>query len=197
MEHFLKKGILSLVVALAMQNQTPNVRYFPEGVFDEDKKLSAFREERYSEKLSALEEPSLFEASKTIETYRFVWLRTFHHPVSVRLNIVGDGSGALTTKMTGGAGGYHPGKLILSEETKLTKEQVDAFLTQLDKAEFWKLPTNDKELGLDGAQWIIEGNKKGNYHIVDRWSPTDGPVHVLGLYMIQAGKVKVPAKEIY
>jgi len=35
--------------------------------------------------------------------------------------------------------------------------------------------THYKEsLGLDGVQWIIEGVKNGNYHIVDHWAPRAG-----------------------
>ena len=36
--------------------------------------------------------------------------------------------------------------------------------------------------GVDGAQWLVEGIKDGRYHLVDRWSPTDGPVRQSGPY---------------
>jgi hypothetical protein len=195
----MKRGLLLLVATLVMQNQLPSTRYFPEASLDERKDLSEFREQWYSKQLTALEEPSLLEVAKdkTAESYRFTWLRTFHHPVSVRLDILGDGSGVLIAKMASGAGGYDPGKVILNEKAKLAKQQIDAFLLQLRKAGFWTLPTMKKEMGDDGAEWILEGVKTGNYHVVDRWSPEKGPVRDVGLYMMHAGKLKISKKEIY
>jgi hypothetical protein len=61
----------------------------------------------------------------------------------------------------------------------------------LEKADFWNMTPNELPRGLDGANWIIEGAKKGKYHIVDRWSPEDGPFREAALYLINLSKLKI------
>jgi len=176
-------------------------RYFPPGSLDDSPRGDQFLYEWYSKQLKALDEPSLWTLSKTQkeQSYRFLWLRTFHHPVSVRIDVNGDGTSRLTTKIASGAGGYAPGHLVQNDTSALTKEQTDWFLGKIQENKFWELAPLDKSrLGTDGAQWIIEGVKNGNYRIVDRWSPDDGPVRVMGLLMLkELAKVKIPAKETY
>jgi hypothetical protein len=89
--------------------------------------------------------------------------------------------------------------LVQNDTSALTKEQTDWFLGKIQENKFWELAPLDKSrLGADGAQWIIEGVKNGNYRIVDRWSPDDGPVRVTGLLMLkELAKVKIPGKETY
>lgn len=36
---------------------------------------------------------------------------------------------------------------------------------------FWGRQPNDDRIGLDGAQWILEGTRGGTYHLWDVWSP--------------------------
>jgi hypothetical protein len=170
-------------------------KYFPPGAHDQS--VSDW----YSKQLQALEEPSLWELSKTqgSQSYRFLWLRTFHHPVAIRLDINADGTSRLTTKMTSGAGGYGPGKLTQNDVTTMTKERTDWFLEQIERNSFWTLASRDEtRFGKDGAQWIVEGVKNGNYHIVDRWSPKDGEVRAIGLAMIkELAKLDVAPKQVY
>jgi hypothetical protein len=36
------------------------------------------------------------------------------------------------------------------------------------------------------------------YRVIDRWTPEDGPLRELGLYLVLTlGKMDIPAKEIY
>jgi hypothetical protein len=81
----------------------------------------------------------------------------------------------------------------------LTREQTDRFWGKIEESGFWSISTFEKSRnGKDGARWIIEGAKNGDYHFVDRWSPDDGPVPVIGLLMLKSlAKVKIPAKETY
>jgi hypothetical protein len=176
-------------------------RYFPPASLDDSPRADQFLYEWYSKQLKALDEPSLWDLSKTQkeQSYRFLWLRTFHHAVAIRIDVNADGTSRLTTKMTSGAGGYDPGHLVQNDTSTLTRERTDWFLRKIQENKFWELAPLDKSgIGLDGAQWIIEGVKDGNYRIVDRWSPQDGPVRVMGLLMLkELAKVKVPAKEMY
>jgi hypothetical protein len=189
------------------------VDYFPPGTLDETPQASRAKEQWYSGQLRALKEPSLWESFKTqkTQTYRFLWLRTFNHPISVRLDINQDGTGLLTTKATSGQGGYRPGKLVMNKTRKLTKEQTDWFLDRIAELGFWGLPAFEKdreavgpngektvEIGVDGAQWILEDIKDGKYQIADRWSPETGPVRTLGIIMvIDLAKLKLLYEEVY
>jgi hypothetical protein len=176
-------------------------RYFPPRSLDDDPRGDDFVSQWYSGQLKALDEPSLWALSKSQkgQSYRFLWLRTFHHPVAIRIDIKADGSSQLTTKITSGAGGYKPGHLTENISFGLSKEQTDRFLSEIKKHGFWELESRQREPGgTDGAQWVIEGVKDGNYRIVDRWSPKDGPVRDLALFMLKdLAKLRISPKEIY
>jgi hypothetical protein len=193
---------LALVMLAAAVTGPAQESYFPRGVFSDDTRGDQLRANWYSKHLKALEEPSLIEWAKnpSQESYRFIWLRTFHHPVIVRLDVRTDGVGVLTAKVANGAGGYEPGKLIENTTRPLTHEQTDTFLGQVSKVGFWKLPTSENSgtTGEDGSQWIIEGIKDGKYHVVDRWTPTEGGVRELGLSLaLGLAEMKVPKDELY
>lgn len=167
--------------------------YFPETMVDE------FRAQWYGRFLDALKEPSLWERSKTTpdQSYRFTWLRSFHHPVVIRIDVRPDGICEITAKVGLGAGGYDPGMLIRNETRPLLKVQSTWFVNQI-ALKFWNAPReDDKRLGNDGAQWIIEGVKNGQYQVTDRWSPDAGPIRELGLAMIGLADLRIPSDEIY
>src|SRR5690606_14988167 len=64
-----------------------------------------------------------------------------------------------------------PRTLISTKEAKLTKIHLQNLQSFLNGAQFWTLPSEKKEAGLDGATWILEGIKDGQYHYTERWSP--------------------------
>jgi hypothetical protein len=172
---------------------TAQDKYFPAGSFYDSPRIDQFKSEWYSKQLRALEEPSLLAlaAARKGESYRFLWLRSFHQPIAIRIDVNADGTSQLTEKM--GAGGSDPGHLVLNKAFTLTKEQTDSFLGTVKEGNLWKLPTTQKDQGLDGAQWIIELSKDGAYHIVERWCPKDGPIRTTGMMMVhKLGKVDVP-----
>lgn len=188
--------------------------YFPPGVLAENPKVEPIYRKWYACDLRALGEPSLWELSKTqkAQTYRFLRLRTFHRPISICLDVATDGTASLTTKVTDGRGGYAPGRLVESRTGILSKEQTESFLQKIDALNFWNLESYEKRqarvgpdgqvtfssLGLDGAQWVIEGVREGSYHVVNRWSPSAGAIRALGMTMaFDLAKLKLPEKEVY
>ena len=177
-------------------------QYFPEGIFHDSSEsgwFQGFKERWYAKELRSMREPSLSEASKdnSLVAYRFLWFRTFHNPIAIRLIIHLDGTGSLTGKMTNGKGGYNPGNLALNESHELTKAQVVEFLGLLRRASFWSAPSEDGAGGLDGAQWVLEGVEDGRYHIVDRWSPKKSDFQDVCLFLFKQSKIRLEAKEIY
>lgn len=176
------------------------VDYFPTRGLLADAGLEPFKSVRYSDQLIALEEPSLWERSKTQkeESYRFLWLRTFHEPMAIRVDMNADGTARLTVKVASGAGGY-PGELTQNRTFTINVDETNLFLNEVRSHNFWSLPSVEQTPGgPDGADWIIEGVKAQAYHIVDRWSPKDGDVRVIGLFMVnQLAKINLPAREVY
>jgi len=202
LERTMRRIALVAVVLLCILGAYGQEPYFPKGAFSDDTHVDPFIARWYSTYLTALREPSLLQLTgkPSCETYRFVWLRTFHHPVIVRLDIRADGIGELTAKVSNGTGGYEPGQLIQDISRPLTREQTDTFLAKVGTVKFWELPSyeNSGGGGEDGSQWIIEGVKEGKYHVVDRWTPSKGAVRELGLTLaLGLAELKVPKDELY
>jgi len=82
---------------------------FPAGSLGETSSQHQFKAGWYSSQLAALREPSLWQLSREMpskDSYRFLYLRSFHHPICVRLTLTTGGIGLLTSKETDGKGGY-------------------------------------------------------------------------------------------
>ena len=189
-------GVVTLAASIAAASDT---QFFPKSI--DQIGMHGFKAHWYSSQLQGLDEPSLFAltGNATAHAYRFLWLRTFHHPIAIRLNIDPDGTGMLTTKMSSGAGGYSPGKLVQDSTRRLDATQIKDFLARIEQEGFWTAPNpiNDQK-GTDGSQWIIEGVKGGHYHVVDRWSPSKGPARDLGVFLaFDLAKMDIPKNEVY
>jgi hypothetical protein len=185
-------------------------QYFPSGVFDTYTHSS--NDKWYACTLAALREPSLFAMrnDKSAEVYRFLWLPSFHRPISVRLIINVEGTGTIVTRSVDTHAGLltkpasDTGKLIIDTTTAVDKAQVQDVLGQLQGLAFWSMPSEKEEAspqssgtptlrvaGVDGSQWVLEGVRRGEYHVVDRWSPHDDAYsrvckHLLGLANVDA-----------
>jgi hypothetical protein len=150
-----------------------------------------------------LQEPSLWEISKSSkeDIYLFFWLRSFDKPIVIRLNVHADETGILTTKITNGHGGYEPGKLIRNQIKRLPRITTQWFLDRIEELDYWNLSAREIDsnvVGLDGAQWILEAVRDGQYKIVDRWSPDKDPIRTLGLIMLlELAKLKLLFQEVY
>jgi hypothetical protein len=177
------------------------IKYFPDRAFSSNSRNDQFASVWYSRDLRTLEEPSLLEMAKsqTKESYRFLWLRTFHHPVSVRLEVNADGAATVTTKIASGEAGFNPGVLTVNISRTITSEQTKKFLNQIKGAGFWALPSHvNDQAGTDGSEWVIEGASNGRYHVVTRWSPQAGAVHSIGLILaFDLAQIDVPKEEVY
>lgn len=160
-------------------------RYFPPGVLGCTDQQEELLTRWYSDQLEALHEPSLWSLSGTaskITAYRFLWLRSFHPPVAIRIIINRDWTGSVVVKMASGTGGSDPGILVRAQTLPVGKHGTALLLARVVETHFWTLPTRAAPGGTDGAQWVLEGVEDGRYHIVERWSPWMGdPVHRLAM----------------
>jgi hypothetical protein len=171
-------------------------RYFPVGalrgepvkfengvVLDHD----LFVRQWFSKPLAAMKEPSLScGALEETETYRFLWLRSFHKPVAVRVFRRGEAY-RLEAVILDGAGGYEPGKVSRRVTKELSRDKWGAVVSRLEEVQLWQMPTRESGApGTDGARWIVEARRNGRYHIVDRWNGNDDLEPVGRLFLVLA-----------
>jgi hypothetical protein len=117
----------------------------------------SFNDRWYSGTLSALQEPSLLALrnDKSIQAYRFLWLPSVHRPISVRLTINADGTGAVVTRSVDSHAGLltkpasDTGKLIQDATSIVDEMQVKEALAQLQRLTFWSMPTEGSRLFLN------------------------------------------------
>jgi hypothetical protein len=150
--------------------------------------------------LVAMKEPSLFhrQPGAAREEYRFLWLRTFHRPIAIR--IWSDGAGAkMRVIRLSGKGGYEPGQIESDTTSPVTAEDWKGFRDFIAKATFWQMPIKEprEELGNDGSQWILEGVLGERYHVVDRWTPSGGSFAECCRFLITLSKQQIPHNEFY
>ncbi len=184
-----------VVAASLLMTHAAETVYFPKGA-----------ERWYPKHLEAMKEPSLFQQStnKAVEQYRFLWLRTFHKPIAVRVRKDSAGITLRVIRLSG-AGGYDPGKIDHEGSFALTADQWNRFLKLLSESSFWDTPSAEKDLGgLDGSQWVLEGQAAGRYHVVDRWTPSSHGEkrHLEGFvaccrYLLMLSKQEIAKKDDY
>jgi hypothetical protein len=151
--------------------------------------------EWYSKHLNAMGEPSL--SCGTPEwTIRFTWLRTFHHPIVVRVANV-RGEYRITATELDGAGGYEPGRVLRRQEAALIEADLRELQATVRRTQVANLPATDDRFGLDGAQWIIEIATNDSYRAVNRWSPESGPVREVGLLLLRLSTWSVDPSATY
>ena len=110
--------------------------FFPEGALPQD--LDGHNCAFFTEHLRALGEPALYPPGASLHTYRFLWLRTFAHPISIRIDVAADQSATLTVKETAGMGGYEPGELVVDRTKRLGAGQVRELLYRMGALKFWE-----------------------------------------------------------
>jgi hypothetical protein len=150
----------------------------------------------FSSFLYAMNEPLLFNKYFGKEIYRFTILRTFHNPIMLRLEKDLD-SYCIYWKETDGKGGYEPGSIICDKKKKIDKSDWFNFISMLDSMQFWTMGRSTS-WGTDGSEWILEGTKSDQYHVVSIWSPGEsGYFQKSFLYLLKFTDIKIKKDEIY
>lgn len=160
--------------------------YFPVKAFNDGwENGDETRNRWYGGVLRGMREPSLVDTKdENVETYRFLWLRSFHRPASIRINRIGYFIEIFAVELDGGDG-FEPGYKRVTGKYSVTPDQWCEFINRLEASQFWNLETVDRSrFGHDGARWVLEGVKDGRYHIVDRWSPDQGNYREACLYLL-------------
>jgi hypothetical protein len=167
---------------------------FDKGETDFPMGVEQFWAKVYTKFLIALKEDKIDTLKTEKEIYRFLWLRTFHNPIVIRIE-KNDKEIKLFWKRSNGEGGYEAGKIVENKTIELTQKEWGQFKELLDNSKYWKNPSikNDRDIipATDGAQWVLEGIKKNEYHIseINVFKPC--------LYLIELTKMNIPKNEIY
>ena len=165
--------------------------------------VSDFENQWFSKHLRAANEPSLFATTSSIRAagqtvLRFTWLRTFHHPVIVRVSWSRDRQPVLTTVELTGAGGYDPGKVKRTTTRNLNPVEIEALHAAIDAAHLGSVAPRACDFGFDGSEWIFETVNKSGYRAVIRWTPAAGEVRRLGLTLLRLSRWRFgDARDIY
>ena len=134
--------------------------YFPAGPVDE------FRRGWYSKHFVAARESPLF-GSDAQTAYRLTFLPSFSHPLIVRIEERTEGS-LVVAKELDGAGGYDPGEVLIEKHRPLARGEWERLVAEIDAMQFWQTPTHacaGRSHHHDGAVWILEGNRGGEYQL--------------------------------
>jgi hypothetical protein len=136
-----------------------------------------------------------------VESYRFLWLRSFLPGVAIRVWICSQ-EYCITAKQLDRLDKYVDGKLIpsaklaINNSRSLSVDEWNGFLSVLERSRFWSLPTVDgKMMANDGAEWVLEGAKDSQYHVVARQSPTDGDYYDACVFLLKLSGLKVDASK--
>lgn len=106
-------AVMLMLAASLLTAHAGETVYFPKGA-----------ENWYPKHLAAMKEPSLFEQStkKLVQQYRFLWLRTFHKPIAVRIRKDSEGITLRVVRLSG-AGSYFEHKIGPCKSTTCNARQ--------------------------------------------------------------------------
>lgn len=185
-------------LSVTVGKSSAQIEFFPAVALGENEWSRRFRSDWYSRHLEAMNELPLTALVNEDESYRFLWLRTFHNPVAIHVWRAGERH-FLVAKRLNGSGGYVPGTVDLYRARSLSEDDWNSFMTHLEHSEYWAMPTQDEQTSPDGAQWIMEGYREGRYHLVDRQSPDNGTYRDACIYLLrQSGLLaEIPTNDVY
>ena len=141
------------------------------------------------------------------EIYRIFIVPTFYHALSIRVEKSGSGY-LLVAKRLSGQGDYGWGTLKDEKKRRLSEREWQTFLNLLNETSFWSMPAGqDREFEppegveaaiccMDSTSWILEGMRRGKYHVVDRYCPELKGVKEIGLHMVKLTKWKIKESDL-
>jgi hypothetical protein len=185
-------------LSVRVLKSSAQTEFFPAVALSENAWSARFLNGWYSSQLKAMNERPLSALENEDESYRFLWLRSFHKPVAIHVWRVGVRH-FIVVKRLNGRGGYDPGRFDLYWAYSLSENEWDAFMMYLEHSQYWLMPPEDDLLMNDGAQWIMEGYREGRYHVVDRQSPGASTYRDACMYLLrQSGLLaETPSNEVY
>lgn len=179
--------LLVLAISICPARAADEVPLFPAGLAEQP-----FWGGLFSLALRAAGEPPLWtDDPARPETYRFLYVRSFHPTIIVAIEI-GEGGGLVGRRTeldlrkvsffeTGLFGWVY--QMAHSEPFEIGPDEAQAFLGLARDPEIGGIPREEESFGLDGSEWLIEIWRDGRWQAIWRWSlaraETDRPDRVL------------------
>lgn len=129
--------------------------------------------------------------------YRFLWTRTFHPAVTIRVSEFVNGRGTVCSKMAAGMAGFEIGPIVRQIERTVGRWRLGRLRQIISKQGFWEAPPTDEHDCLDGAGWLFEAVSPEGYHVVRRHSSDSDVVHSLGKQMIRLSGLRIKSRDVY
>lgn len=150
-----------------------------------------------TKQLKSLNEPNLYKMNSKPNSiiYRFTWLRSFHHPISVRIEKI-DEKYNLHWAIGKGAGGYEPKGLKERGQRKISAKEWQDFESLLSNANYENLPNKVYVLMSDGATWTLEHKESDIFEVNNTNDPSKDFKSVC-LYLLKLTNIKIKEDEIY
>jgi hypothetical protein len=169
----------------ADRNREVSDYYFPLNTFSERGNVEAQLQTWYGRNLDVLDNENLTRLGANINALRFICLRAFHRPFSIKLLWTADNA-KLEYSMSDGRGGYEPGELTTHFSRMIGRNQIDELMRLVNRHDLFNQPTvlSSDRGGMDGSKWILEANINGQYKVIDRWTPNSGINYIIGNYLI-------------
>jgi hypothetical protein len=116
--------------------------------------------------------------------FRFTWLRTFHHPISITLEVHGDESMLWVIELSG-KGGYDPGIVASERRVSVPQDSAGKLKEAFERPSLWA-PLSDFEAAYfdsckDGALWLLESSAPEAYRRIELLSPPDPQDAIAGM----------------
>jgi hypothetical protein len=181
---------LTAALLLVSPATTPKPSCFPS-----EASVDAFRTVWYCGQLGAAQEGRLTGDP----SYRFAYIPSFH-ATRVVLVFMDAGRRVVVGKVLGGRGGYAPGRIARTTRREITADEWQLLEQRLENAGFWEPPEKDARMGVDGAEWVLEGRKQGRYRLNDVWSPDESTFPQFRkacTYMLDLAGIKPSPDELY
>jgi len=153
--------------------------------------------DRYAKQLLDLKEPCLYTENVGNDRVilRFTWLRSFHHPISIRMEKK-ESEVYLYWKVGKGKGGYAPEGLMRKGEKQINLKEWNEFMQKLNLDRFNDLPNDRVIPDPDGAIWLLE-YKHGDDFKAHTTNWPHGSIMGCCLYLLSLTDILVEEKDIY
>ena len=158
--------------------------------------LDTFTNQWFSGELKNMHEPILSKSTDEEFVCRFTYLPAFDAPSVYRIDKTDEGMILISKTLR-----WLPEKYeyeVIEKTQKLDMFELSTFSKKFSQLDFFKFPSEDPdERGMDGSEWILEANQKGNYHFAERWIGGSEAYKDCCSYLLFISDLKVYKKEIY
>ena len=154
--------------------------------------------EWFSMQLSDLKEPCLYNQNIVgdFESFRFLWLRTFSNPISIRIEKKQNNI-SLYWKVGKGAGGYAPKGIRKQGKRILKQSDWNEFINLISLTNFDSLPNEHLFFPVcDGASWTIERKLSASFKAHHTINPNK-EFRECCLFLLKRSNIKVKKDDIY